>query len=74
MNKYYVYCYNEEGKHSGKTEMVYEELFEWLKTNLYATWSKIIVTDEDDFCVIEVIENKIVFPPAYVKAQKDGLI
>jgi len=64
----------EDDSHTGK--IPFEDVktaMTWLRTqSKLPFWKRVILTDTNDYCVAEIIENKATFPPELVQAQKEG--
>lgn len=65
MEIFYLFEYNEQGKHSGKKEILSSEIDGVFKTIVVKARDekrKIIITDAEDYCVFHMENGKIIFP------------
>lgn len=73
---FYGYNYLKDGTHLPKVKIENENnAIQWFVTHTkFPFWSRVIVEDEDGFCVLESRDHIVVFPETLVEIQKNGLM
>lgn len=70
---FYGYCFTEDGWHTPAVRLedasqVYRYLTLHGRSGMF---KRVIATDEDDFCVAEIVDGKFIFPPEWERFNEE---